>query len=148
MIMDSAPNLTDPAAEKGVASTLSTMMPAAAAAAAVGKGVMTMDANDDGIPDYNADAGQVAAWAARQLVSPVHLQSLRAVYDTLVDRQHPNQTLQQQRDEAEHTNHLIRALRLTCQLLLEIHRQTQPQQPALLSTSQQHCIETTERRCR
>jgi hypothetical protein len=157
MIMDTPPDLTDPVAEKGVASTLSTMMPAGTAtkatALAVAKGGidMGMDVNDNGIPNtHNEDAEQVAFWATRQLTSPVHLQSLRIVYDTLVDRQHHNQTSsEQQHDERKQINFLIRALRLTCCLLLEIHRECEStvHQQQLLTTSQQHCIETTEQRC-
>jgi hypothetical protein len=146
-----APDLTDPEAEKSAASTVSTMIPAAAPVApvAVGKGAMDMDAHDDGIPN---DAEQIAAWATRQLTSPVHLQSLRVVYDALVDRQHSknqSQLKQQQQHDQQPTQQscLIRSLRLTCRLLLEINRQEQPHQQ-LLTTSQQQCIATTEQRCR
>jgi hypothetical protein len=141
-----------------------------AATPALGKRDRDPDAkNDDGIPpmhkdDHDADEEHVAAWVARQLASPVSLQSLRIVYDALVDRQHHNNQTrhrmspseqQQARgdEEPEEHNHLLRSLRLTCQLLLAIHRQElqpqqQQQQQQILTTSQQHCIETTERRCR
>jgi hypothetical protein len=155
--MDMDRDLTDAAPEKGVASTLSTMMmptATAIATATVAKGDTTMNVHDDSIPSIHEDAEQVAAWATRQLASPVHLQSLRIVYDTLVDRQHPPPTLryrvaapsqQQQRDDEPEPQNLTSALRMTCQLLLEIHRQQQQQ---VLTTSQRYCIETTERRCR
>jgi hypothetical protein len=159
--MDTAPDsLSDPAAEKDVASTLSTMIPAAV----VGNGGIDTDTNHDGIPHDGSDAEQIAAWAARQLASPVSLQSLRAVYDELVDRQHHNQAQYrisssepQQRDQPEPQNRQLRSLRLTCRILLAIHQQQQLQQPPehqqhqqqqLMTTSQLSSIETTERRCR
>jgi hypothetical protein len=132
------------------------------AAAAVGD--MHTDANPEDIP--NDDDGQVAAWAACQLASPVHLQSLRVVYDALVDRLDPHHPHHPQAHDPHPQQRLLNSLRLTCRLLLEIHQACasgpnmsttgtatastgQPQQPQpLLTASQQHSIETTEERCR
>jgi hypothetical protein len=148
---------TDPSAAKEVVVSTPTLTMMKAAVAA-GEDGMHTDANqitgDDNV--------QVAAWATRQLASPVHLQGLRVVYDKLVDRldpQHPRPQRQQRR--------MTRSLHLTCRLLLEIHRageldptstststdttgtvQRERQQQQLLTTSQQHSIETTEQRCR
>jgi hypothetical protein len=162
-----APDLTSTelaaaASEVVVSTTTLSMMKAAVAA---GEGGMNIDVNEK--TDVDDDV-QVAAWATRQLASPVHLQSLRVVYDKLVDRLDPQLPQRQQPQHQQQQGRMIRSLHLTCRLLLEIHRaceldptsvdsgtaitgtvqqEIQPQQQ-LLTTSQLHSIETTEQRCR